>query len=324
MPDNITSAVAAGGTPNAVPITPAIIEVYSREILFQAQPLLRFEQIASRKEELSVMPGRTINFLRYAALTGDAALEENVDMETDNLTASQIQIIVSEHGKALQVTEFALRTAFTDILSDSATMLGHHMAKYRDGMIRDELLTASNIVYAGTATDRPGLGLTDYFDTEMVKDMVEILATNKAPKINGDAYICFIHPHQARRLRDDDDWVDASHYGAPDQIFRGEIGRYEDVRFIETTMIPYVDDAGNIWADGMDTGEDTTNIPATDVDAYRAVMVGDHAIGLAVSLEAELRDDGVHDFGRRHKLAWYGIWGVGLIEGGHVVIGESA
>lgn len=46
---------------------------------------------------------------------------------------------------------------------------------------------------------------------------------------------------------------------------------------------------------------------------YRALVIGDNAAGHAISLPVELRDGGVLDFGREHALAWYSIWGLGLI-----------
>ena len=36
--------------------------------------------------------------------------------------------------------------------------------------------------------------------------------------------------HQSRTLRDDPAWINASTYGAPEQLFSGEIGRIDDVR----------------------------------------------------------------------------------------------
>ena len=48
-------------------------------------------------------------------------------------------------------------------------------------------------------------------------------------------------------------------------------------------------------------------------------MLGDNAFGHAISLPVELRDGGVLDFGREHALAWYSIWGFGLITDSAVV-----
>jgi len=55
---------------------------------------------------------------------------------------------------------------------------------------------------------------------------------------------------------------------------------------------------------------DTTTLTA---DVYESIMIGDNAFGHAISLPVELRDGGVLDFGREHALAWYAIWGLGVI-----------
>ncbi len=162
----------------------------------------------------------------------------------------------------------------------------------------------------------------------MVDDMVETLETNNVPKYDGDYYICFIHPHQARGLRDDSDWVNAQLYSDVSGIFNGEIGRYNDVRFITTTVQPN----GANSATDAETGDyvdfgydaDLDGTGASSADLYKALMMGENAVGFALSLPVELRDNGVTDFGREHALAWYAIWGVDLMENGHAVVGESA
>lgn len=321
MADTLTTAAQSGA--NLSVLSDAILNAYSQEVLFEAQPILRYEQIATRKEELNVLPGLTIQFLRYSALTGGGALTEGTNMQKDSLSSSNIQITVTEYGKAIYVSEKLLVASFDDVMQSAAKGLGQHFAKTRDALLRDTLLGGTNVKYAGQVAGRASLGSSNVFDTALVKDMVEFLATNKAPKINGDTYVCFVHPHQARNLRDDAAWINAKNYAAAREVLTGEVGMYEDVSFIETTQQTYIDTSGNIFADGVDTGSDTGGATPA-VNTYQSVMVGDHALGLAISVEAELRDDGVEDFGRKHALGWYGIWGQGLIETGHSVIGESA
>jgi hypothetical protein len=50
-----------------------------------------------------------------------------------------------------------------------------------------------------------------------------------------------------------------------------------------------------------------------NAESYNAIMIGDNAFGHAIALPVELRDGGVIDFGREHGLAWYAIWGFGMI-----------
>lgn len=316
------AAGSSGGTPTQ--LSYHLMDIYSQEVIFKAQPILRFEAFASRKEELGVAPGLTIKFLRYNPLTGGGALTENTDMTTTAISTGQVPITVTEHGKATAVSELALRAAFTDVMSDTALLLGQNLARYRDGYIRDTLLAGSaNLKYANGRAGRTNIVATDYLSTDDVREVVETLASAKAPKIGGDAYVMFIHPHQARYLRKDPDWISAAHYGAPEQRFAGEIGRFEDVRFIETTMVTKIDTSGNIWADSADTGDNTSG-DTPSVNVYQAIALGDHAVGLAISLEAQLRDNGIKDFGRRHELGWYGIFGAGCIETSHSLVLETA
>ena len=66
----------------------AIQTIWSKEILFQAMPILRFEQFAVKKTELGVAPGLRVNFLRFkgedlhfARATGcnGSGLSDNLD-----------------------------------------------------------------------------------------------------------------------------------------------------------------------------------------------------------------------------------------------------
>jgi hypothetical protein len=57
------SGMITGGYPQGTAVTgstaltPAIQQIWSKEILFQAMPILRFEQFAVKKTELGVTPG---------------------------------------------------------------------------------------------------------------------------------------------------------------------------------------------------------------------------------------------------------------------------
>ena len=323
MPSQVNVAGATSG--NNIKLDNVILDVYSQEVRFAAQPILRFASVAQKRTELGLMPGNTIKFLKYNPLTGSNVLTESSTMETKALSTSVIQIAVGERGVATAVSEFLLRSSLTDVMGNASQLLGMHYAKSVDGELRDALLSGSNIKYAGSAANRAGLTTSDVFNVDLIRDSVEFLATSKAPKFGGDAYIGFVHPHQARALRADKAWVNVNLYGNPENIYRGEIGRIEDVRFIETTMIPYIPvGTQNIWADGADTGTVTALAANANTDVYRAVIVGDYALGLAEALPVELRDNGVEDFGRKHSLAYYGIWGAGIIEAGHSVICETA
>lgn len=296
---NLAAAPTAYPGANAQ-LTQAIQTIWSKEILFQAMPILRFEQFAVKKTELGVAPGLTVNFMRYNNLPSATPLVEGIRMQTAALTASQYSITVSEHGFAVSVSELLLNASFDDVMASASRLLGRNMALYLDTQARDTLMTGTSVLFG---YDRSAVaGVNDWynpgtlgtaqapgdFTTHAVKDAVETLASKNMPRL-GETYVCFVHPHQSRKLRDTPEFIEVSKYAAPGNFMIGEIGRLYDVVFIETTQVANVG------------------------GKYTAIMIGDNAFGHAISLPVELRDGGILDFGREHALAWYSIWGLGKI-----------
>jgi hypothetical protein len=179
--------------------------------------------------------------------------------------------------------------------------------------------------------------------TGAIKDAALTLAGKNIPRI-GETYVQFIHPKQSRDLRSNPEFIEVTKYAAPGNFMLGEIGRLYDVVFIETTQVQLLASGTNIATASYGFGGSqsvgapenqavvpvssntvpggggnpadpnavaTTGTTATDV--YESVMIGDNAFGHAISLPVELRDGGVLDFGREHALAWYAIWGLGII-----------
>lgn len=401
---NITGGYGTGATTGSTMLSPAIQTVWSKEILFQAMPVLRFEQFAVKKTELGVMPGLTVNFMRYNNLpipTG--ALVEGVRMKTHGISAQQYRITVAEQGFAVALSELLLNASFDDVMASASRLLGRNMALYMDEQARATLQSASSVVngYSQPTDLTTGRGIysngTQAADlTELknnvakytltpaaIKDGVLELSTKNIPRL-GETYVCFIHPAQSRQLRDTPEFIEVTKYAAPGNFMLGEIGRLYDVVFIETTQVGTVADAGGVitqydndqaldWrtpaqqglegavSDPLDSpgvagtptdvSADTAepqaapgdkSVPAwdqswpstydasvtatdglgtnlADQDVYEAIMLGDNSFGHAISLPVELRDGGVLDFGREHALAWYSIWGFGLVTDSAVV-----
>jgi N4-gp56 family major capsid protein len=337
-------------------LTQAIQQIWSKEILFQAMPILRFEQFAVKKTELGVAPGLQINFLRYNNLGFASALVEGVRMQTNALTAQQFSITVSEHGYALAVSELLLNASFDDVMASASRLLGRNMALYLDKLSRDTLYGATSKIYGEDRTNMTAItngtgnfnqygygtngtsnaGMTGNFHLtpRTVKDAVESLSTKNIPRL-GETYVAFVHPHQSRRLRDTAEFIEVTKYAAPGNFMLGEIGRLYDTVFIETTQVRKVGGgAGTGWTTDTAVSNPT---PAAgggyispdeftgngSADRYDAIFIGDNAFGHAISLPVELRDGGILDFGREHALAWYSIFGLGLITDQAVIVAST-
>ena len=331
MPSSITGTPLLSASPTGYPgtnsqLSPAIQVIWSKEILFQSMPVLRFEQFAVKKTELGIQPGLQVIFMRYNNLGDATQLVEGVRMQTAALTASQYAITVAEQGYAVAVSELLLNASFDDVMASSSRLLGRNMAKYLDGSARDTLYQSSSTIFGyalptgaitpispydqGTvAANYAALAGTQYMSVNVTKDAVETLATKNVPRI-GETYVCFIDPHQSRRIRDNPEFIEMTKYAAPGNFMIGEIGRLNDVVYIETTQVrQYAPGAGPAGG----TGQGNAGV------THGALYLGDNAFGHAIALPVELRDGGVLDFGREHALCWYAIWGFGLITDQSVV-----
>jgi len=299
-----TNRAATAGVTGAVALTQTILDVFSKDIMFHAQPVLRFEQFAVKKTDLQAQPGLTIKMTVYNNLELGGKLQEAVPIETQALSASQREITVYEYGNAVSVTELLLQASFDDTMANAAKLLGMDYAKTLDNELKNTVLSGTQVVYPGGKTARNQIEATDIFDGEVIKDVIEVLATNNVGKYQNDHYVMFIHPHHARGIRNSHEFQEVTRYG---KQYAGEIGKIHDVVFIETTQMPILEGAG---ADGT--------------DVYQAVAFGENAYGLATALPVEMRDGGIEDFGRIHKLAWYSIFGTAILEDSNIVRVETA
>ncbi len=234
LANEINTVIATNGTTldggTAVQLVNSLQPVLSKEILFNAEPVYTFYNFAAKKTDLLAQPGNEIKMLTYNNLKVPAPLEEGKRIKTQGLSSSTKSVKVVEHGTGVRMTEAAIRFSFVDELEIAIRQLSRNYAQTLELDLRDVAvkggvgtskiygrqkggpkINARNLIAAGVNT----------LTVASIKDAVEILATNNAPKVNGQYYVCICSPHQSRDLRDDQNWIDASHYGAPEQLFNG-------------------------------------------------------------------------------------------------------
>src|SRR4249920_3457271 len=149
--DNTGVGYAGSVASGTTMMGPAIQTIWSKEILFQSMPVLRFEQFAVKKTELGTMPGLTVNFMRYNNLPIPAGpLVDGVRMRTYGISAQQYQIKVAEHGFAVAVSELLLNASFDDVMASASRLLGRNMALYLDAQARTSLQRSTSEVYGYT------------------------------------------------------------------------------------------------------------------------------------------------------------------------------
>lgn len=299
-----TTTSAAASSAGYVPIPQAVKDFYSQDVLFQAQPKCKFLQFAVIRRDLTAIKGKSIEFIKFGNLSGGGAIAENAVLAPQAMSASTIVIAVTEQVNAVQLTELLIRTSMHEVLENASKLLANDLAVTLDKQFRDATLATTNVIFGNGATSAATMTAADTFNSKTIKDAVEVLQVNNAPKFEGEYYVCFAHPKQLRQLRDDPAWVNANTYMGRRQLYTGEEGMYEGVIFISTTNMPLLTNAEAVTKYGA----------FSPANACEAVIFGENAYAWAIALDVEFRDNGVEELGRKRTVGWYGIWGMGLVE----------
>lgn len=319
---NVYTGTSTAG--DVVGIPSNILTVHTNDLLLSAMPVMRYDQFAVVRTDLQTAPGGTISFSKYANISRGGALNEEASLETKSMSKSTVTITVTEYGNAVGLTQKFMSLSFMDELSNASILLGRDYAIVTDMMLRDALFSGSQTYLAANKANKWSITSADTLSLSDIDNVVEILSTNNALKYsdaNGEFYVSFIHPHQAKPLKSA--FISVRQYAYPELIFKGEIGEYNGVRFIETTNVP------NGAATPTDPGYDATLVSGYDngggnlnqTNLYKGVVFGQNAYGWAIALPVELREDpGYSNFGRKRGLAWYSIMGAGKILDENIVV----
>lgn len=323
---SMTSAQASG--PGFSALLTAVRDVYTQEIYMNAMPNLRFSGFATRRNELGQQAGATIVMPKFGNIKRGGRLTEGVRINTRSISMASSSITVEEVGNAVAMTERLLQTSFYDNMAAASMLLGRDMAIVLDLELRDAARLGTNVIYGGGKGARTELVDGDVMTTKEFHVGSERLETNSSPKLGNDFYVMFAHPHQIASLRQSVGWINAAQYAGVTPIYTGEVGRFNDIRVVQTSVMPNgANSARNAAGDYADPGFDPDLVDGTAgnlTTVYQALLFGEFTYGHAIALPVELRDNGITDFGREHGLAWYAIWGSGLLEDANVVVIETA
>ncbi len=113
----------------------------------------------------------------------------------------------------------------------------------------------------------------------------------------GDSYVAIIHPYAAYDLKTCKEFMEVHKYADPDTMFRGEIGKLGNIRFIETSE-------AKIWKDAT--------CPA-GLAVFGTLVLGAHAYGVTEleggGLEHIVKQLGYGDdpLNQRASVGWKGM-----------------
>lgn len=243
---------------------------YDRMVYWPLRAELYFDKVADVGPTRQSMPGTAVVFNKATEMAAaTSALNEVVDVDAVGVANSQVTLTLVEYGNAV-ITSAKLRaTSFVEIDPIVANLIGYNAGLSQDTLAVNVLAAGSNVRYASTATSRATVGSAMTMTAAYVRRTLADLRGANVATIGGN-YVSFIHPDVSYDLRGETGsaaWRDPHTYSQPSEIWNGEIGVFENMRFIESPRAPI----------NVDLGVGST------VDVYRTLFVGRQALAKAYS-----------------------------------------
>jgi len=307
---------------------------YDRMAYFALRPELYFDQAADVQPTAQSMPGASVAFTIVNDLPiASSALSEQIDVNTVALSDSQVTLTLAEYGNAVLTTAKLRGTSFVDIDPIVANVVGYNAGVSIDTIARAALDSGTNVQYASglgattlqsSVTSRSGLanGVSGTGNTISALDIRVARARLRAMNVPtfGGYYIGFIHPDLVADLQGEivgssntQGWRAPHVYAQPGEIWTGELGAFEGVRWIETPRAPVYAGAG-----------------ASSANVYGTIIMGRQALAKTHSMVdgngafPHVVPGPITDRLRRYvPMGWYWLGAYGVFRQASVIRIES-
>ena len=238
---NTTAGVVNAATGEAVGLSEQMQAYYSAFLIDNAEPALIYDRFA-QKVTIPKGHGKTIQFRKYNPLpTLKDAIKEGVTPIGQRIDMATVNATLAQYGGYIELSDLLLMTAVDNNLVMATKLLGAQAGRTLDAITREVVCGGTNVQYGeGQVSARHLIvgneGDEDncYLTVNAIRRAVRTLKNQNAEKING-SYVAIIHPDCAYDLMNDPNWKFPNQYANPENIFEGEIGKIEGVRFIEST-----------------------------------------------------------------------------------------
>ena len=309
---------------------------YDRLAYFALRPELYFDAAADVQPTAQAMPGASVTFTIVNDLPiNTSALGETTDVSAVSLSDSQVSLTLTEYGNAVLTTAKLRGTSFVDIDPVVANVVGFNAGVSLDSLARNALDSGTNVQYTSglgatalqsSVTARSGLtGFTSTASPGNTISALDIrvararLRSQNVPTFGG-MYVGYVHPDLVADLQGESisgsniqGWRAPHVYAQPGEIWTGELGAFEGVRWIETPRAPIYTGAG-----------------ASSANVYGTIIVGRQSLAKAYSMidgngaYPHVVPGPITDRLRRFvPLGWYWLGAYGIFRQASVIRLES-
>ena len=278
---------------------------YEKRLIDQAEPALVHDQFGD-PYPIPANGGKNIEFRKYDSLPkATTPLTEGVTPDGQTMNVSTVTAEVRQYGGWVPLTDMVQMTTIDNNVVQATRVLASQAGRTMDSITRDVLAGGTNVIYApklgedGTetaVTSRKALDKSCTLTPKLFFRAAAQLGAMNADPI-GDSYIAIIHPYAAYDLKTCREFIEAHKYADPETMYRGEIGKLGNIRFIETSE-------AKIWKD------DTC---PTGLAVFGTLVLGAHAYGVTEleggGLEHIVKQLGYGDdpLNQRASVGWKGM-----------------
>ncbi|MED9820665.1 MAG: N4-gp56 family major capsid protein [Christensenellales bacterium] len=229
-------------------LTPGMQTYYNRELLRTFEPELVHLQFGD-EHRMPTGSGLVMNMRKIIPLeTKTATLAEGEPGESVMLTETEVTVKLEQYGEYARCTD-KLDLSHLDMnILRKTKLFGDAGARSIDAVVREELATCTNVIYAGGKTSRAELTEQDKLTARDLRRAVKKLKKAHAQTFGG-YYIAIVGPDTFYDLQDDETFVAVSRYQDKEAVYKGEIGRLFGCRIVETTEAKVFENAGESGAD---------------------------------------------------------------------------
>lgn len=215
-----------------------LITFLQKTFLDRAKNSIVFKE-GAKTQSVPANSGKVMVFNRYTPLGNTVAgntLTEGTPPTPQTISGAQVTATLVQLGNVAQISDFLQATSIDVQAKEKTDVLATQMVETIDNAIRDELFAGFTPLYAN---GRAALTAITSTDALTVKDILRVRRTlkkNGAPTYSDGLYIGKVGPDTAFDLFQDSTWVNVKTYSTPEDMYNGEIGKMNGVRFIEANM----------------------------------------------------------------------------------------
>jgi N4-gp56 family major capsid protein len=293
--------------------------MYSRQLSnvlrMAVQPLVKFRQFADVRDASQQGKKKgdlfTWDVFSDVATAGGIIQETNTMPET-NFTITQGTLTLSEAGNSVpysgkldNLSKFPVMELIQKVLKNDAVKAFDRLAWQQFNATPLRALptggtdtAAVSLFTNGTVTGTNNVA----FNNAHAKSLVDAMKERNIPAYIGDDYYALAWPTTLRTFKNNLETIHQYSESGFKLIMNGEIGRYENVRYVEQTNI-----AKGISSDGL-TGTGWTNGKSDWIFFF-----GNDTVAEAIAVPEEMRGKIPSDYGRSKGVAWYYLGGFGIV-----------